>query len=55
MENEKINIDMLRVMFKSIRKDEDGNIKTQKYEDKKMVERIEAYIIRKVEEENSEK
>ena len=44
MENKKINNDMLRVMFKSIRKAEDKNIKTQKYDNKKMIKMIESYI-----------
>ena len=44
MENKKINNDMLRVMFKSIRKAEDENIKTQKYDNKKMIKMIESYI-----------
>ena len=51
MENKKINNDMLRVMFKSIRKAEDKNIKTQKYDNKKM---IESYIEKKVREEMAE-
>ncbi|WP_182436310.1 hypothetical protein [Clostridium sp. AM27-31LB] len=51
MENKKINNDMLRVMFKSIRKAEDENIKTQKYDNKKMIKMIESYIEKKVREE----
>lgn len=51
MENKKINNDMLRVMFKSIRKAEDKNIKTQKYDNKKMIKMIESYIEKKVREE----
>ena len=37
MENKKINNDTLKIMFKSIRKAEDENIKTQKYDNKKMI------------------
>lgn len=51
MENKGINNDMLRVMFKSIRKVEDENIKTQKYDNKKMIKMIENYIDKKVREE----
>lgn len=51
MENKKINNDMRRVMFKSIRKAEDENIKTQKYDNKKMIKMIESYIEKKVREE----
>ncbi len=54
MENKKINNDMLRVMFKSIRKAEDKNIKTQKYDNKKMIKMIESYIEKKVREEMAE-
>ena len=54
MENKKINNDMLRVMFKSIRKAEDKNIKTQKYDNKKMIKMIESYIEKKVREERAE-
>ena len=54
MENKKINNDMLRVMYKSIRKAEDENIKTQKYDNKKMVNMIEKYIDNKVREEMAE-
>ena len=51
MEQKKINTDMLRVMFTSIRKAEDKNIKTQKYDNKKMIKMIESYIEKKVREE----
>lgn len=51
MENKGINNDMLRVMFKSIRKVEDENIKNQKYDNKKMIKMIENYIDKKVREE----
>lgn len=54
MENKKINNDMLRVMFKSIRKAEDENIKTQKYDNKKMIKMIESYIEKKVRKEMAE-
>ena len=54
MENKKINNDMLRVMFKSMRKAEDKNIKTQKYDNKKMIKMIESYIEKKVREEMAE-
>ena len=40
MENKKINNDTLKIMFKSIRKVEDENIKTQKYDNKKMIKMI---------------
>lgn len=53
MENKPLDNDMLRVMFKSIRKAEDENIKTQKYDNKKMVKMIEKYIDKKVREEMS--
>ena len=36
MENKPLDNDMLRVMFKSIRKAEDENIKTQKYQNTKI-------------------
>ena len=48
MENKKINNDTLKIMFKSIRKAEDENIKTQKYDNKKMIKMIESYIEKKV-------
>ena len=49
MENKKINNDTLKIMFKSIRKAEDENIKTQKYDNKKMIKMIESYIEKKSE------
>lgn len=54
MENKKINNDTLKIMFKSIRKAEDENIKTQKYDNKKMIKMIENYIEKKVRKEMAE-
>lgn len=54
MENKKINNGMLKIMFKSIRKAEDENIKTQKYDNKKMIKMIENYIEKKVRKEMAE-
>ena len=54
MENKKINNDTLKIMFKSIRKAEDENIKTQKYDNKKMIKMIESYIEKKVRKEMAE-
>lgn len=51
MENKKIDKELLRKMFKSIRKAEDENIKTQKYDNKKMVKMIEEFIEKKTREE----
>lgn len=51
MENKRIDNDMLVVMFKAIRKIEDENIKTQKYDNKKMISLIERFIDKKVREE----
>jgi len=41
---------LLREMFNKIRADEISNVKTQKYEDKKMVVDIFQYITSKIEE-----
>lgn len=54
MENKKINNHTLKIMFKSIRKAEDENIKTQKYDNKKMIKMIESYIEKKVRKEMAE-
>ncbi|WP_156922989.1 hypothetical protein [Eubacterium xylanophilum] len=51
MENNKIDKDLLRIMFHSIRKAEDENIKTQKNDNKRMVKIIGDFIDRKVREE----
>ena len=52
MENKKdLDLQLLRLMFNSIRSAERKNIKTQKKDDKGMVRAIEDFIDRKVREE----
>ena len=51
METKELNKKLLREMYNVIRGEEIINIKTQKYDDKQMISRIERYIIKKIEEE----
>ncbi len=48
---EELDEQLLKTMFNAIRNSEIKNIKTQKYDDKKMVNLIEDYVTKKVKEE----
>lgn len=51
MENKALDEKLLREMYNAIRSAEIKNIKTQKNDDKQMINAIERYIVKKVEEE----
>lgn len=51
VKNEELDEQLLKTMFNAIRNAEIKNIKTQKHDDKKMVNMIEDYVSKKVQEE----
>lgn len=55
MENKPLNGTLLREMYNTVRSEEIKNIKTQKYDNRQMVSRIEKYIFDKVQKEVVEK